>query len=41
MGIVPTRYFNQFIDDMSGSGLIGITHAKINNILVAPPGVEF
>ena len=39
--ILVANHFNQFIDDMSRGGLIGITHAKINNILVAPPGVEF
>ena len=31
---------DQFIDHVSGGGLVGITHAKINNILAGPAGLH-
>jgi len=41
MRIAALCDFDQLVDDVLRRRLIGITHAKINDVLTATPRVEF
>ncbi len=38
MGVAALGCFNEFVNDVLGRGLVGITHAKVNNILAPCAG---
>ena len=39
MRILPDRRFDHFVDDMPGRGLVGIAHAKIDDVLSRGSGL--